>query len=1036
MRFSSFLKSIFLITLLIVTLPLCTQTPSLLFEGEKFVYNADSLGNRVLDFSYCGYKNSNEDIPFVENVIFIPSQKEDASEVIQKGIDYVEKLPLNELGFRGAILLDKGVFTLDKSLSITKSGVVLRGMGRSETLLRKTGVDRSSFIKIEGVNDLSYTDTLSISNYVPVNSRSLHVNDTHKLKENENVMIFRPSTSEWIEKLGCDHFGGGITYLGWKEGEIDIYWDRKITQFCENKVDIDAPLTMALNSKEVAAKVLIYQWPGRISNIGVENLSLESEYNKNFPKDEDHCWTGISIENAADCWVRRITFKNFAGSAVIIQPTGSKVTVEDCISLAPVSEIGGMRRNTFLTMGQLNLFQRCYSEDGIHDFGAGYCAPGPNAFVQCETKNSNSYSGAIDSWACGLLYDIVNIDGQNLVFKNLGQDTNGAGWGTANSMFWQSTASEIECYSPDSENMNRAYGCWGQFSGDGEWSKSNTHVKPRSFFYAQLSDRLNGDFDQRARILPLNTNASSSPTVELARALTIEASKPILTLKKWIEESPSLTISDDKKLLSVIDLKQSKKENEHRIKHSIKIINGKISFDNRLLTGGKIEVPWWSGKLRSSIVAKARPHITRFVPGREGLGLTDRIDSVITFMKENNLSVLDHNYGLWYDRRRDDHERVRRKDGDAWGPFYEQPFARSGEGIAWDGLTKYDLTIPNAWYWSRLKEFADKAIKEGVILFHENYFQHNILEAGAHWVDSPWRTANNINSTGFLEPVPFAGDKRIFMAESFYDISNIDRRELHKKYIRQCLNAFADNENVVQLTSAEFTGPLHFVQFWIDEINSWQEETGKKTIVALSATKDVQDAILSDVERAKLVDVIDIRYWHYKNDGTLYAPESDKNLAPRQHARLVKVGKVSFREVYKAVSEYREKYPDKAITYYAQGYPDMRWAVFMAGGSLSAIPVKDPIFLKDALQMNAYSNGLEDQGFYKLENPDIGAIIYSYNNLDSISISLRSGVYQLMSINKTSGEISIEKTSIVVEDAYIVDFSGDSDKVFWFKRIK
>lgn len=38
--------------------------------------------------------------------------------------------------------------------------------------------------------------------------------------------------------------------------------------------------------------------------------------------------------------------------------------------------------------------------------------------------------------------------------------------------------------------MNRAYGCWAQFSGDGEWAQSNNHVQPRSIFYAQLEERL------------------------------------------------------------------------------------------------------------------------------------------------------------------------------------------------------------------------------------------------------------------------------------------------------------------------------------------------------------------------------------------------------------------------------------------------------------------------------------------------------------------------------------------------------------------
>ncbi|MDE5954159.1 MAG: pectate lyase, partial [Duncaniella sp.] len=365
---------------------------------------------------------------------------------------------------------------------------------------------------------------------------------------------------------------------------------------------------------------------------------------------------------------------------------------------------------------------------------------------------------------------------------------------------------------------------------------------------------------------------------------------------------------------------------------------------------------------------------------------TDRIDSTLTYMVENNITFLDHNYGLWYERRRDDHERIRRRDGDVWAPFYEQPFARSGEGTAWDGLSKYDLTRPNAWYWNRLSQFAEKGADLGKLLFNEHYFQHNILEAGAHWVDSPWRSANNINSTDFPEPVPFAGDKRIFVADMFYDVNHPVRRDLHRNFIRMNLDNFADNPNVVHLISAEFTGPQHFVEFWLDTIDEWEKETGKKANVALSTTKDVQDAILANPKYRDIVDIIDIRYWHYKTDG-LYAPEGGKNLAPRQHARKMKVGKVTFKEAYKAVSEYRGKYPDKAVTYYAQNYPDMAWAVFMAGGSLAGIPVKDTEFLKDAAGMEIIESASDN--FKLLGNQD-GCIIYS-QGANSIPLELTSG---------------------------------------------
>ena len=114
-------------------------------------------------------------------------------------------------------------------------------------------------------------------------------------------------------------------------------------------------------------------------------------------------------------------------------------------------------------------------------------------------------------------------------------------------------------------------------------------------------------------------------------------------------------------------------------------------MDGALLVGGSHTTPWWNVKKLKPPSEKPKSGITRFVPGREGLGLTDRIDSVVDFMKQKNILVFDQNYGLCIIVVPDDHERVRRRDGDVWGPFYEQPFGRSGQGTAWEGLSKYDL---------------------------------------------------------------------------------------------------------------------------------------------------------------------------------------------------------------------------------------------------------------------------------------------------------------------------------------------------------
>jgi len=940
--------------------------PPLYYDKGRLQYTAEANGDRIPDFSYCGYKASEEPIPFVPVKVVVPVLKGDATLRIQSALDYVASLPDNGSGIRGAVLLQKGNYEVNGQLRINASGVVLRGSGVNQTTITGTGTGRLALVKIIGKSTVTLEgEGLAITDaYVPVNARKLNVENTIlKLKHGSQVMITRPSTAAWIQKLGTDHFGGGITALGWKPGDHTIFFDRKIIAENGTEITLDAPLTTALDTSYGGARLYFIYPTGRIRNSGIENMSLVSVYNKTNPKDEEHRWNAINAEHAEDCWIRQLSFRNFAGSAVSVLETSKRITVEDCISLDPVSEIGGQRRYTFFTAGQQTLFQRCYAENGYHDFGTGYCAPGPNAFVQCESILPYSFSGAVDSWASGVLFDVVNVDGNALRFGNRGQDNNGTGWAAANSVFWNCTAARIDCYKPPTA-QNWAFGSWSQFAGDGYWNESNNSINPRSLFYAQLTERLKRNTNEQAQLLPLSTEASSSPPVDVALSLTKEAIKPRPTLRGWIEQANTRNkINTEVSGVKTIDEIGIKKTPVPMAKApELKVINGLLQRGGILVAGKRHNIQWWSGGVHGKDLQQAKAHLTRFVPGRAGKGLTDNIDEVVSEMLSSNTVALEHNYGLWYDRRRDDHQRVRRMDGEVWPPFYELPFARSGKETAWDGLSKYDLTKYNLFYWSRLKQFADMADQQELVLVHQNYFQHNIIEAGAHYADFPWRTANNINNTGFNEPVNYAGDKRIFYAEQFYDISNPVRRELHKKYIRQCLNNFKDNNSVIQLIGEEFTGPLHFVKFWLDVIREWEKETGKHPLIGLSVTKDVQDSILSIPAYAGLIDIIDIRYWHYQADGSVYAPLGGQSLAPRQHARLLKPRKTSFDQVYRAVKEYRDKYPGKAVIYSGDSYAEFGMAAFMAGGSMAVLSANtDKEILKSGAGMKPVHTTTENE---------------------------------------------------------------------------
>jgi hypothetical protein len=376
-----------------------------------------------------------------------------------------------------------------------------------------------------------------------------------------------------------------------------------------------------------------------------------------------------------------------------------------------------------------------------------------------------------------------------------------------------------------------------------------------------------------------------------------------------------------------------------------------------------------------------------------------------------NTVAISQNYGLWYDRRRDDHEMIRREDGDVWAPFYELPFARSGKDTAWDGLSKYDLTQYNYWYWKRLKDYADLADQKGLLLIHQNYFQHNIIEAGAHYAEFPWRTANNINNVGFPEPVPYAGSKRIFMAEQFYDTTHPVRRSLHKKYIRQCLQNFNNNTGVIQMIGEEFTGPLHFVQFWLNTIREYQQETGNDQIIGLSTTKDVQDAILNDPAFTSLIDVIDIKYWFLQNNGEYYAPQGGKNLAPRQHARLLKPKGTSARQVYSAVLQYRKKFPSKAVIYSADSWDKQGWAILMAGGSLPNMRINDNAFAAAIPGMQPLVNDTASAEWI-LFDAKAGYVIYSESKSVSTASVTHPGTYEVYWVSITDGSVRNEKKTV------------------------
>ncbi|MBE3071947.1 MAG: hypothetical protein IMZ67_03145, partial [Acidobacteria bacterium] len=302
---------------------------------------------------------------------------------------------------------------------------------------------------------------------------------------------------------------------------------------------------------------------------------------------------------------------------------------------------------------------------------------------------------------------------------------------------------------------------------------------------------------------------------------------------------------------------------------------GVFTIDGQRAWTATISYSWYQGQMPRSLAAAFGPALTRFAPGRKGPGLTDDLEEVASGMAPR--SAFYQHYGLWYDRRRVDHNYYgspEARTGDVWAPFMELPWGRSGQGKAWDGLSKYDLTRMNPWYFERMKAFADICDRTGRILYHNFYFQHWLLESRSHYVDFPWRPVNTIQRTDLPDEVP--------AANTFYDVSHPLRRELHRLYIRHALDVLQDSTNVVHGIDREYSGPIEFVRFWLDTIAEWQKERGRRLFISLEIPKAQMDALLEDPVRGPLISAIDFHHWTYRPDGLLFAIRGGIDRAPRE----------------------------------------------------------------------------------------------------------------------------------------------------------
>jgi len=505
---------------------------SLVYPGVdgKLVYVADSLGNKIPDFSNAGYKGGGVTIPYVPVKTTVWPVPRDNADTIQAAIDRVSAMPLDASGFRGAVLLKMGNYNLEKPIYIKASGVVLRGEGMSDIgtiLIGKTpktqptpqGTGRGgraaliNIISDSAIKPQEETKQIITNNYVPVGAVSFNVSSAKAFKKGDKVIVRRIGNQAWIKELGEDSVTVGRNR--WKP--FDINYDRIIVEVKGNTITIDAPIFCAIETRWGGGELVKYN-DTRIEQTGIENLRGESEYNPSVrqkiygnmdrdkldPKfqyqgeeyfsDENHYSNFINITNAKNVWVRNMSALHFGSSVVQVNVGCKWVTVQDCESREPVSQRWGGRRFTFHMNGQFCLVQRCISQKGRHSFVQQQSQASGNVYLDCTAINPYSSSEPHNHWVNGSLYDNVKAPLTARYWDYI------IGWAGANIVFWNCEGDFLIQKPPTAQNYSFGHigvnavvfnaGLQDLAKPNGHVESMDKHVTPRSLYLTQLKERL------------------------------------------------------------------------------------------------------------------------------------------------------------------------------------------------------------------------------------------------------------------------------------------------------------------------------------------------------------------------------------------------------------------------------------------------------------------------------------------------------------------------------------------------------------------
>jgi hypothetical protein len=476
----------------------------------KLVYKATAAGDRIMDFSSAGYAGGGVALPAVPvRRTVSPSGTADDTAVIQAALNEVSALPLDH-GFRGAVLLAPGTFPCSNTLTITASGVVLRGSGSGAGAGRSTlqmAGGRHVAIAIHGPAggrrrparpETNGVQTVMAGEYVPSGTSTFTVRDAAGFAAGDLIAIQRPVTAAWVKFLGMDTLVRDGAPQTWIRPGTSITIERRIAAVSGNQITLEVPLSDSFDAKYLnppGARVLKETPPALLTQAGIEDLHIISPLQRVNHTEELYLAVQLTGE---DCWMRDVAIEETMNSVAI---GGRRITLERVSVSRQALHQGASKPAEFAPNGDQILLDHCsVNADNVWFAATGGGHSGPIVLLNCTFGGNGAIEGHM-RWTTGILLDNCRLPGGEIDFKNRGAMGSGHGWGSAWSVAWNCVARGYVVQQPPGA-CNWAIGCIGPsvptarpFDKEptlpaGIFDSPGQPVAPSSLYLAQLAERL------------------------------------------------------------------------------------------------------------------------------------------------------------------------------------------------------------------------------------------------------------------------------------------------------------------------------------------------------------------------------------------------------------------------------------------------------------------------------------------------------------------------------------------------------------------